>query len=152
MDLKNIFEPATTEYCLARLDKLSADTEPQWGKMSAPQMLAHLSVAYDLTYGLVDPKLNAITKLMLKWFVKPTVVGDKPYKKNNRTAPFFLIEDDRDFETEKARLVANIKKTEKLGQAEFEGRDYVSFGKMTASEWSNLFYKHMDHHFTQFGI
>lgn len=151
MTLLNIFDPATTETCLSRLENITAETQPQWGKMSAPQMLAHLNVAYDLTYGLIDPKLNAITKLMLKWFVKPTVVGDKPYKKNNRTAPFFLIEDERDFEKEKAKLIENINKTEALGSSNFEGREYVSFGKMTASEWSNLFYKHMDHHFTQFG-
>jgi len=152
MLLRNIFDPATTELCLTRINQLTANTIPEWGKMNAPQMLAHLNVAYDLTYGVFDPKLNGITKLMLKLFVKSTVVGPKPYKRNNRTAPFFLIEDERDFDKEKAKLIVNIKKTEEIGASGFEGRDYVSFGKLKASEWSNLFYKHMDHHFTQFGV
>lgn len=152
MQLRDIFDPNTTKLCLERLNKLKPDTVPKWGKMNAPQMLAHLNVPYDLTYGKLDPKLNGFMKLMLKWFVKPGVVGNKPYKKNSKTAPFFLIQDERDFELEKAKLIDYINKTEKLGTAHFEGRDYVSFGKMSASEWSNLFYKHMNHHFSQFGI
>lgn len=152
MALKDIFNPITTNLCIDRINKLNHDTVPLWGKMTAPQMLAHLSVPYDLAYGELDPKLNAATKLLLKWFVKASVVGDKPYKKNSKTAPFFLITDQRDFEKEKTRLIENINKTEKLGKEHFEGKDYVSFGKLTTIEWSNLFYKHMDHHLTQFGV
>lgn len=152
MPLKNTFNPETTKSCLSRLEKITAETKPQWGKMSAPQMLAHLNVPYDMAYGLINPKFNGFTKLMLRWFVKPGVVGEKPYKKNSPTAPIFKIVDERDFEEEKAKLIDYINKTEQLGEAYFEGRDYVSFGKMKATEWSNLFYKHMDHHFTQFGV
>ena len=152
MQLKNIFDPETTNYCLGRLEKLSPDTLPQWGKMTAPQMLAHLNVPYDMAYGVVNPGFGTLTKLMLRWFVKPGVVGSKPYKKNSRTAPIFIIEGERDFDSEKAKLIGYINKTEQLGKDHFDGRDYVSFGKMNATEWSNLFYKHMDHHFTQFNI
>ena len=150
--MKSIFLKSTTDSCLARLEQINPDTKPAWGTMTAPQMLAHLNVAYDMAYGVVDPKFNAVTKLLLKWFAKPSVVGTKPYKKNTRTAPIFKIERERDFDTEKAKLQGYIHKTEQLGAAHFEGRDYVSFGKMTSSEWSTLFYKHMDHHFTQFGV
>lgn len=152
MELKNIFEPETTTLCLNRLEQLTADTAPKWGVMTAPQMLAHLNVPYDLAYGAIDPGFGGFTRLMLKWFVKPSVVGDKAYKKNTRTAPIFKIEGERDFDKEKTKLINYIKKTEHLGKEHFEGRDYVSFGKMSSTEWSNLFYKHMDHHFTQFGI
>lgn len=152
MSLKNIFDPQTTIDCLSRLDKLESSTQPQWGQMNAPQMLAHLCVPYDLAYGKVDPGFGKLTKLMLRWFVKPSVVSEKPYSKNTRTAPIFKIEGDRNFDEEKSKLINYIKQTEALGSKHFEGRDYPSFGKMTASEWSNLFYKHIDHHFNQFGI
>lgn len=152
MPLKNIFDPQTTADFLTRLDNLSDTTIPKWGLMNASQMLAHLNVPYDLAYGVIDPGFGKMTKLMLKWFVKPSVVGEKPYKKNTRTAPIFKIEGQRNFQEEKAKLTAYITKTEQLGKDHFEGRDYVSFGKMTAQEWSNLFSKHMEHHFKQFGI
>ncbi len=53
------------------------------GKMEAGQMLAHVSVAYDLVYdenhGHKPP--GGFAKFMLKLFVKGYVVGDKAYKK-----------------------------------------------------------------------
>jgi hypothetical protein len=45
-----------------------------------------------------------------------------------------------------------MKEAQTLGETYFEGKPSPSFGKMTAKEWSNQFWKHMDHHFRQFGI
>jgi hypothetical protein len=97
-------------------------------------------------------KPNAFTKLMLKLFVKNTVVNDKPYKKNSRTAPQFVIADAKNFQEEKERLIAYIKKTQNLGGSYFDGRASHSFGKLTKQEWNNMFYKHLDHHLNQFGV
>ena len=152
MSLLNTFDPATTKKTLERLDQLSNTTKPQWGKMNSAQMLAHLSVAYDLAYGTTQSKVNPFAKLMLKFFVKNIVVSETPYKRNSRTAPDFVIADERNFENEKARLAAHIKETEAKGAAYFEGKESSSFGVMTSKEWSNQFYKHLDHHFTQFGV
>lgn len=152
MSMLNTFDPATTKKTLERLDKLSNTTKPQWGKMNSAQMLAHLSVAYDLAYGNTQSKVNPFAKLMLKLFVKNIVVSETPYKRNSRTAPDFVIADERNFETEKERLMAHIKDTEAKGTVFFEGRKSSSFGIMTSKEWSNQFYKHLDHHFTQFGV
>jgi len=151
MALQNIFTKESTAESLARLEKITKDTVPGWGKMTAPQMLAHLNVGYDMTYGVIETKNGWFTKFMLKMFVKNGVVSEKPYPKNGRTAPAFIITDERDFEKEKAKLIANIKKTQELGRNHFEGMESQSFGAMTSEEWNNLFYKHMDHHFTQFG-
>ena len=148
----SIFDPATTEAMLTRLEGISADTTPQWGKMNAGQMLAHLNVAYDITNGKLPVSYNPFMRLMLKMFVKKIVVGSKPYAKNGQTAPVFIIEGDRDFAAEKAKLVANMKAVEAEGAAAYEGRVSPSFGKMSSQEWSNQFWKHMDHHFTQFGV
>ncbi|WP_273444837.1 DUF1569 domain-containing protein [Neolewinella agarilytica] len=148
----SIFDPATTEAMLNRLEGISADTTPQWGKMNAGQMLAHLNVAYDITNGKLPVSYNPFMRLMLKMFVKKIVVGSKPYAKNGQTAPVFIIEGDRDFATEKAKLIANMKAIEAEGAAAYEGRVSPSFGKLSSQEWSNQFWKHMDHHFTQFGV
>ncbi len=148
----SIFDPATTEAMLTRLEGISADTTPQWGKMNAGQMLAHLNVAYDITNGKLPVSYNPFMRLMLKLFVKKIVVGSKPYAKNGQTAPVFIIEGDRDFAAEKAKLIANMKAVEAEGAAAYEGRVSPSFGKMSSQEWSNQFWKHMDHHFTQFGV
>jgi len=148
----SIFDPANTEVMLTRLEGISADTTPGWGKMNAGQMLAHLNVAYDITNGKIPASYNFLMRFMMKLFVKPIVVGKKPYAKNGQTAPVFIIKGERDFAAEKAKLIANMKATEAEGATAYEGRESPSFGKMSSQEWSNLYWKHMDHHFTQFGV
>ncbi len=91
-------------------------------------------------------------KLVFKWFVKNSVVSEIPYPKNGQTAPYFIIKDERNFENEKKRLVAYIRRTQELGEKEFDGRESLSFGKLSLTEWNNLFYKHLDHHLKQFGV
>lgn len=152
MNLPNFFEAAVVESTKRRVEKLSADTVPQWGKMNAAQMLAHLNVAYDIAYGKIPMKYNFFMKFMFKQFLKPIVIGDKPYTKNSRTAPVFIVEDDRAFEKEKAIFLNNLTKMYNDGPAKFEGKASASFGILTAEEWSRQFAKHTEHHFTQFGI
>lgn len=81
-----------------------------------------------------------------------SVVSEKPYPKNNQTAPQFIIKDERNFNIERDRLIAYLNKTHELGQSNFEGKESLSFGKLSAVEWNNMFAKHLDHHLNQFGI
>jgi hypothetical protein len=88
----------------------------------------------------------------MKNIFDPDVVDEKPYRRSLPTAPAFRIVDEREFEKERARLLGYIQRTAELGESHFHGRDYPSFGSLTKQEWSNLFYKHLDHHLTQFGV
>ena len=115
-------------------------------------MMAHCCVAYEMVYENKHKAPNAFMKFFLKLFVKDMVVGPKPYKKNSQTAPAFLIKDERDFETEKARLISYLKKTQELGAEHFDDKESLSFGKLSKAEWNVMFYKHLDHHLAQFGV
>lgn len=150
--MKNIFEAKETEIVIDRINKLSPTTRPLWGKMSTDQMLAHCNVTYEMAFEDKHSKPNGFTKFMLKLFVKSTVVSEKPYKKNSRTAPQFLITNAKNFVEEKARLTDYLNKTQSLGEAHFDGKESHSFGKLTKQEWNNMFYKHLDHHLSQFGV
>ncbi len=152
MALPSIFETKTTESILSRLNHLTNTTQPLWGKMNAAQMLAHLNVAYDIDSGKIKSETPALMKFMLKLFLKPILVNEKPYKKNSRTAPLFLISSEKDFEKEKKSLIDNILESQNNGREYYEGRESNSVGKMNANEWSNMYYKHIEHHFSQFGI
>lgn len=147
-----IFEASTLEENKVRLDALSNNTQPLWGKMDVAQMLAHLNVSYDVAQGKLNVKMNPIMGFILKTFIKKSVVGEKPYPKNSRTAPYFLISDEKVFEDEKKKLLQNMQWVFNQGEAYFDGRPTGSFGKLTSQEWSNLFQKHLDHHFQQFGV
>lgn len=150
--MKNIFDPEVTAEVIDRINQLTPESQPQWGKMTVAQMLAHCCVTYEMVYTDKHPKPNAIMRFLLKQFVKPAVVGPKPYPKNSRTAPAFLIKDDKDFDAEKQRLIDYIKQTQELGGDHFHNKESHSFGKLTEQEWNGMFYKHLDHHLTQFGV
>lgn len=151
--MKNVFDAKDTQELKLRIERLSNTTKPNWGKMNASQMLSHCNVAYDMTYQPNNfKKPNSIKKWLLKTFLKPIVVGPKPFKKNGPTAPEFKISEPRDFENEKKRIINYINQTQQLGKNYFENKENLSFGVLTSKEWNNLFYKHLDHHLNQFGV
>nr|MBI1232173.1 DUF1569 domain-containing protein [Cytophagales bacterium] len=137
---------------IQRIDRLNPTSQTLWGKMNVAQMLAHCNVTYEMAFENKHSKPNFFMGLILKAFVKKMVVNDTPYKKNVQTAPAFIIADERDFEVEKVRLIQYLHKTVELGENHFDGRESLSFGKLSSGEWNNMFYKHLDHHLKQFGV
>ena len=152
MALPNIFDAQTSNELADRINKLANNSTPKWGKMNVAQMLAHCNVTYEMAFENQHPKPSGFKKWMLKAFVKPIVVNEKPYKHNSRTAPEFLVPAAQDFATQKSRLLNYMQKTVELGETHFDGKESHSFGALTSKEWSNMFYKHLDHHLGQFGV
>ncbi|MCP4442220.1 MAG: DUF1569 domain-containing protein [Aureispira sp.] len=150
--MKSVFLENDVQEVLARINKLSPDSKAVWGKMNPAQMLAHCNVTYEMAYEDKHKKPNFFVKFMLKLAVKKAVVGPKPYPKNSPTAPQFKVPAQKDFEAEKKRLIDYINKTKDLGAAHFEGKESHSFGPLNKDEWNAMFYKHLDHHLTQFGV
>lgn len=149
----NLFSQEEAQNLVNRINILKLNTLSLWGKMNSSQMLAHCNVAYQYVF---EPerfeKPNFIKRLFLKTIIKKFVLSEKPYPKNSRTAPEFIISDYRDFENEKQSLIDNILKVQKLGDSFFEQRENLSFGKLSSKEWNILFAKHLDHHLKQFGV
>ena len=150
--MNNIFLKEDCQTIINRINQLTSNSVAFWGKMSASQMLAHCNVSYEMVYEDIHKKPNSFMKLILKSLIKNKVVSDKPYPRNNPTAPQFIIKDERNFDNEKSRLINYIIKTQELGLNEFEGKESHSFGKLTAIEWNNMFAKHLDHHLSQFNV
>ncbi|WP_018629658.1 DUF1569 domain-containing protein [Niabella aurantiaca] len=150
--MTDIFSPEGAQYMISRIEQLTPESKPLWGKMSVDQMLAHLCVMYETVYTEKHPKPKGFLKWIMKTFIKKAVVNEVPYKRNIRTAPHFLITGPHDFEKEKERLTGYIRQTEELGEAYFDGKASHSFGDLTKAEWNNLFAKHLDHHLTQFAV
>jgi hypothetical protein len=150
--MKNIFDRSVVNELTARINRLTPTTAPQWGKMTVDQMLAHCNVSYEMVYDNTIRRPGVIKRMLLNAFVKRAVVGPKPYPRNSPTAPQFKIVEARDFEVERRRLLEYLQRVQAEGSQKFEGRPSPSFGPLTAFEWNVLFYKHLDHHLTQFGV
>lgn len=152
MPLPDIFSKPVAEEVINRLNKLQSTTKPQWGIMNAEQLMAHLNVTYEMVYTDKHPAPFFPLTLILKLLVKKKVVTEVPYGKNTPTAPAFKTLGEYDFEAERTRLINYINQVQQEGRKAFEGKKSLSFGNLTAEEWNNMFYKHLNHHLTQFGV
>ena len=152
MALPNIFTKEVSDEMIERINSLKPDTQALWGKMNVSQMLAHCNVTYEMVYENKHPKPNFLMGFILRSFVKSKVTDEVPYKQSLRTAPAFVIKDEKEFEKEKNRLINFITRTQELGRSYFHKKVSHSFGELTKDEWNNMFYKHLDHHLNQFGV
>lgn len=152
MPYPNIFTKEVSDEIIKRINNLTAETQPKWGKMNSSQMLAHCNVVYEMIYSDIHPKPNAFMKFIMKTLIKKKVVGETDFPHNSRTAPQFVISDTKNFVSEKQRLIDYINKTLNLGAEHFDQLESSSFGPLNITEWNNLMYKHLDHHLKQFGV
>jgi hypothetical protein len=150
--MKSVFDSTGVSELTARINRLTPTSAPQWGKMSVDQMLAHCNVSYDMVYTDKYPAVTGLKRLLFKLFVKQAVVGPKPYAKNSPTAPQFKMVGTKNFGEERTRLIDYLNRVQRDGAARFNGKESKSFGPLTSDEWNTLFYKHLDHHLTQFGV
>ena len=150
--MKNIFDAEITQEIIERINNLKPESEALWGTMNASQMLAHCNVTYAMLYDNKFKKISGLKKLIIRTFIKPVVLGEKPFRKNSPTSAIYRMREEKDFEPEKKRLLGYLNKTQKLGAGYFENKESVSFGNLSSKEWNTVFYKHLDHHLNQFGI
>jgi len=146
--MKNLFDAANKQEIVDRINKLTPESQAQWGKMNVSQMFAHNVLPMELA--LTNPKPPR--QLMGRIFgglVRNKVIGPEPFKKNGFTPKEFKVEDEKKFYEEQKKL---------LGMVEVFTRENITdtvhpfFGKMTQDEWGELQYKHLDHHLQQFGV
>ncbi|MFT9816008.1 DUF1569 domain-containing protein [Lysinibacillus sp. NPDC056185] len=149
--MKNIFNHMHTAEVLKRIDKLSPNSQPQWGKMDVAQMLAHCSSFQDIAMGNSFPPRSWLG-IIVGRFAKQIVYNDKTLPHNMSTIPTILIADDREFETEKEKLKQKIITFQNNGPEKCTTHPHPFFGKLTSEQWGKCVYKHLDHHFKQFGV
>lgn len=151
--MEDVFKIETVQNYVDRISKLESSSQRKWGSMSVEQMLAHCNVSYELVYESEKHKaMSGIAKFFLKYFVKSKIVNEIPYRQNLPTASSFKIKEIKNFEEERGRLIQFLEKTQSDGRSFFEGKESSSFGKLSATEWNNMFAKHLNHHLTQFDV
>ncbi|MCC6408069.1 MAG: DUF1569 domain-containing protein [Planctomycetes bacterium] len=151
MSSKSLFVAADRQEMLARLSRLSASTKPQWGKMDAAQMCAHCQVALKVALGELELK-RGLLGILFGGFARRQLLSDKPWGRNLPTAPEFRVTDRRDFAREHAALAELARRFGEGGPAKLTQKPHPFFGKLSADEWSTLQWRHLDHHFRQFGV
>ena len=101
---RSLYDANVYQEVMERVGRLEPTTTSNWGKMDVVQMLSHCTKVQDVLNGTKELKSNFFLKL-IKPIIRNMVVNDKPYKKNNPTAPQYEVLDEKDFKIEKKRLL-----------------------------------------------
>jgi hypothetical protein len=150
--MKNLFDAATVAEVKDRLAHLGPESERQWGKMNAPQAVAHCSAGLELAMGDRRPPQLWLGRI-IGWIIKPMALGnDAPMRRNSPTVPSIVVADERDLRAERDKLTALIDRFAASGPAGCTTHPHSFFGRLTPQEWAILMYKHLDHHLRQFGV
>ncbi len=147
--MKNIFDKPEQEEVLHRLEKLTPLSRALWGKMDVAQMLAHCAGALQFPTEDLKPEIGPI--IYLGMLFKRSILGSKPLGKNSPTTKEIRITDKRDFQVEKENFLKAFHKLTKAGEAGVSAKTHPFLGKIQKRDWGRINYKHIDHHFSQFG-
>lgn len=148
MEIKNLFDPAVKQDIIGRINKLTPQSQRQWGKMDVAQMMAHCQMPLGVAVGNHKLKGSFFIKLIGPLF-KSQLYNDKSFKQNLPTDKSFKIADAKDFEKEKQNLIRMIND---FSENIMSGEPHPFFGKLTKEQWSKGTWKHLDHHLRQFGV
>ena len=146
--MKTIFDKATNDELITRINTLTENSTAQWGKMNICQMLKHCTLWEEMVIGKVKCKRSFIGRIFGKMALKSLIRDEKPLTRNTPSAPELIVkEGGGDLAAERAKWIALI---EAYGR--FSAPDFVHpfFGKMTKEQIGYLAYKHADHHLRQF--
>lgn len=149
----NLYETSTTQAVKDRIWQLRPDSVRQWGKMGVAQTVTHCAVGMEIANGDRIPSKLALPVRILGKVIKPMALGnDTPMRRNSPTSPEFRVADGRDLRAEQERLCGLIDRFASAGPEGCTCHPHSFFGRLTPSEWSELMYKHLDHHLRQFGV
>jgi hypothetical protein len=147
--MKTLHAEADRRSITDRLSRLDPETKPRWGKMDAPQMVAHITNALSMASGdlVVREKRHPVRFPPLKQLM----IYVLPMPKGLPTAPELIARAPASFNGEVDAFVAAVHRFATRDQSAAWPRHPV-FGAMSRHAWGVLAYKHVNHHLTQFGV
>ncbi|MDO7884092.1 DUF1569 domain-containing protein [Hymenobacter cheonanensis] len=148
----NFLDPSDNKALVSRLFRLMPDAQRRWGTMTAGQMLVHCADQLRVSRGekpVASLRVPGLLKPLLKWYFVTRLTQFKPGMKtlyeldaqSGMTPPV-------SFATDHATLLRL------LAPAGYRpgGIDHPLFGHLSAQEFGEITWKHLDHHLRQFGV
>ena len=148
--MKSILDQSTRDEVIERVNRLTENSTPQWGKMNIYQMLHHCVLCEQLYLGKIIVKRVFIGKIFGKMALKNMLKDETPIKPNSPTnAAFKVSATSGDVYNERDKWISLIREYENFSNNNFE---HWFFGKMTKEQVGYFVYKHTDHHLRQFNV
>ena len=152
--MKTMAWPQDKAEILRRMKTLRPDCARRWGRMSAHQMVCHLSDSFRLVthQKAASPSTGLLQSTLVKWIALyvplpwPAGVSTRPEmdQELGGTKP-------GEFEADLAELEALVEiVTTRAGHYDWPA--HPIFGRMSEAAWLRWAYLHVDHHLRQFGV
>ena len=149
--MKSIYNKEVLTETVARINKLNPDMKPIWGQMNPAQMFEHCARALEFSIGKSKPPRMFIGYILGPIF-KSMYYNDKPWGRNTKTAPNYVVADKQDFEITKSKLLNLVYEFSNGGEEKATTHPSPFFGNLTPEQHGLGQYKHLDHHLKQFGV
>jgi len=151
--MKSLLKENDKAEVIERLRQIKPGSQRRWGRMSAHQMLCHLSDSFLAVMGekAVSPATGLTQRTLLKWVA---LYAPLRWPKGVRTRPEVDQEAGGtrpiEFERDRRQLEQLM---ERFGRPprDFEWQPHPIFGVMPERDWMRWGYLHLDHHLRQFG-
>ena len=148
--MPSIWEEEARNELLNRLDRLTADAPARWGKFNCTGMMAHVNDALRMPLGEVTAPMK---KLPIRFFpLKQLIIYYLPFPKGVPTSPVLLARCDEAVFQDEVQAFRQILNRLARHPTETSWPKHPAFGTMSRRSWGVLGYRHVDHHFTQFGV
>jgi hypothetical protein len=150
--MKTLSNPRDRAEILQRLASASPDALPRWGRMTAHQMICHLSDSFRSSLGekRVVPVSTWFTRTVYKWVA---LWSPLPWPHGIKTRPEM---DQQIGGTSPAGFDADVAELRRLFDVfcGFTGefRPHPTLGQLSRPERMRHAYLHMHHHLRQFGM
>jgi len=150
-----MFIESDLETLLTYLDRLTPETKPKWGQMSAQRMVEHLTDTLRIATGKNEQPLEIPEEKIER--MQEFLNSDKPMAQNI-SVPFATPAMNEKLRNEELELAIDELVEEWLFFEELfetnEGRTSIHpyYGPLNFEQWLRLSQKHHTHHFTQFGL
>ncbi|NHM04207.1 DUF1569 domain-containing protein [Flavobacterium celericrescens] len=148
--MNSIYDKASNEAIIARINQLTSETEGLWGKMNVDQMFKHCSAAIDVAFGEKEVKVSLMMKILGR--VAKNKVLNNEFLHNSPTAKEFIFIETYDFEASKKEFIERFSRFSNEGKSAIKTMNHPFWGKMTYEDWDKLMWRHVDHHLRQFGV
>ena len=149
--MKTIFNDDVRRELTGRLNKLTAENRPLWGKMSPAQMVKHCRLWEEMIHGNQSFKGPLIGRLIGRLILKK-VLQTPEFRKNSPTIPEMRVTGtDINLNEERRQLITLVNS---YPQYTWPDNSFIHpfFGKMTREQIGILVWLHLDHHLRQFGV
>jgi hypothetical protein len=148
--MHTIFDPKTHEAIIGRIRTLRPDAARRFGRMTAPEMVAHLTDQMRHTLG--DAKAEAQPGILRTALVRYLVIYWLPWPKGKvKGPPEAFVTKPRDWEADVDTLIRLVNRFVIHGPGG-DWPEHAFFGRMTGKDWGVFCHKHFNHHLSQFGV